>query len=53
MAVALWRILLAGDDRDALVATLAKVERLEHFTGAEITVAQVIYDYIAEEPVRP
>jgi universal stress protein E len=53
VAVALSRILLAGDDRDALVATLAKVERLEHFTGAEITVAQVIYDYIAEEPVRP
>ena len=53
MAVALSRILLAGDDRDALAATLAKVERLEHFTGAEVTVAQVIYDYVAEEPVRP
>ena len=53
MAVELSRILLAGDDRDALAATLAKVERLEHFTGAEITVAQVIYDYVAEEPVRP
>jgi universal stress protein E len=53
VSVALSRILLAGDDRDALAATLAKVERLEHFTGAEITVAQIVYDYIAEEPVRP
>ena len=29
------------------------MERLEHFTGADITVAQVVYDYIAEEPVGP
>lgn len=52
MDVALSRILLAGEDRDALVQALEKVERLEHFTGAEITVVQVVYDYIAEEPVR-
>lgn len=52
MGVALSRILLAGDDRDALVQALAKVERLEHFTGAEITIVQVVYDYIAEEPAQ-
>ena len=52
MSVALSRILLASEERDPLVAALQKVERLEHFTGAEILVAQIVYDYVAEEPVR-
>lgn len=44
------RLLVAGEDRDHIVAALEKAALIEHYTGAEVTVAQIVYDYIAETP---
>jgi universal stress protein E len=42
-------ILVAGDSLDGMDAALTKAAKIEHYTGANVWVAQVIYDTIAEE----
>jgi universal stress protein E len=42
-------ILVAGDSLDGMEAAMAKAAKIEHYTGANVWVAVVIYDAIAEE----
>ena len=42
-------ILVAGDSLDGMDTALAKAAKIEHYTGANVWVAEVIYDTIAEE----
>lgn len=42
-------ILVAGDSLDGMDTALAKAAKIEHYTGASVWVAEVIYDTIAEE----
>lgn len=44
------RILIASDTREALLDAMEKVATIEHYTGAAVEAALVIYDPIAEEP---
>jgi nucleotide-binding universal stress UspA family protein len=43
-------ILIASDERASLLSALEKAALVERYTGARLTVAQVIYDPIGEEP---
>lgn len=43
-------ILIASDERESLVPALNKACVVERYTGARVTVAQVVYDPIGEEP---
>jgi universal stress protein E len=47
---ALRRVLIANDSLDGMDIALAKAAKIEHYSGAEIQLAEVIYDTIAEEP---
>jgi universal stress protein E len=43
------RILVANDSLEGLQTALAKAELIEHFTGAEVEVAEVVWNHIEEE----
>ena len=43
-------ILIASDERKSLRPALAKAAVVERYTGARLTVAQIIYDPIGDEP---
>jgi universal stress protein E len=45
----LHQLVVAGDSRPALVDAVAKAAIIEHYTGAAVSVALVIYDPIVEE----
>lgn len=42
-------ILIANDSLDGMHTALEKAATIEHYSGADIHVAEVIYDAIAEE----
>ncbi len=44
------RIVVANDSLDGLAEALEKAALVEHYTGANIDVVEVVYDTIAEEP---
>ena len=44
------RLLIANDSLTGMDIALAKAAIIEHYTGAELMLAEVIYDTIAEEP---
>lgn len=44
------RILIASDSLLGMDIAIGKAAKLEHYTGAEISVAEVIYDTVEEEP---
>lgn len=44
------RLLIANDSLTGMDVALGKAAIIEHYTGAELTLAEVIYDTIAEEP---
>jgi nucleotide-binding universal stress UspA family protein len=44
------RVLIASDARESLLEAMAKVATIEHYTGAAVEAALVVYDPIAEEP---
>jgi len=44
------RIVVANDSLDGLAEALEKAALVEHYTGANIEVVEVVYDTIAEEP---
>ncbi len=44
------RVLVASDTRATLVDAMEKAATIEHYTGASVEAALVIYDPIAEEP---
>jgi len=46
----LKRVLIANDSMAGLDVALAKATLIEHYTGAELELAEVVYDTIAEEP---
>jgi universal stress protein E len=46
----LRRILVANDRADGIEHALAKAAFFEHYSGAEITLLQTVYDPVAEEP---
>ncbi len=48
----LKNILVALHDREAVGSAMVKAARLEHFTGAKITVAQTCWDVVSEEPTQ-
>lgn len=48
----LKRVLVALHDREAMGDAMAKAARLEHFTGAKITVVQTCWDVVSEEPAQ-
>ena len=50
LATSLNRVLIANDSLDGIDVAISKAAQIEHFSGAELTVAEVIYDTIAEEP---
>jgi len=43
-------ILIANDSLDGMHAALDKAAKIERYSGAELHVAEVVYDAIAEEP---
>ena len=43
-------VLIASDERGSLLSAAEKAAVIERYTGAKLTVAQVIYDPIGEEP---
>ena len=45
----LEKILIANDDLKGMDAAISKAEILEHFSGTEVEVAQVVWDAIEEE----
>ncbi len=49
-AAGVRRVLVASDTRETLLDALEKAATIEHYTGAAIEAALVIYDPIAEEP---
>ena len=48
---ALKKILVASDSLDGMAIALNKAALVEHYTGAEVEVAEVIWDTIEEEPL--
>jgi|GEM_PF-2694453 len=46
----LKRVLIASNSLTGMDTALAKAAKIEHYSGAEIELAEVIYDTIAEEP---
>ncbi len=46
------KVLVANDKLDGLDLALPKAAMIEHYSGAAIEVAEVVYDTIAEEPER-
>ncbi len=48
---ALKKILVASDSLDGMEIALSKAAVVEHYTGAEVEVAEVIWDTIEEEPL--
>ena len=47
----LKKILVASDSLDGMEIALSKAAVVEHYTGAEVEVAEVIWDSIEEEPL--
>ncbi len=48
----LKNILVALHDRESMGSAMRKAARLEHFTGANITVVQTCWDVVSEEPTQ-
>jgi len=46
------KVLIANDSLQGMDIALGKAAKIEHYTGAELLLAEVIYDTIAEEPVE-
>lgn len=46
----LQRVLIGNDSLAGMEAALEKAALIEHYSGAELTAAEVIYDPIADEP---
>lgn len=49
-ATSLKRVLIASDSLYGMDVAIGKAARIEHYSGAELVVAEVVYDTIAEEP---
>ena len=47
----LSRILVVNDEKNGLEIALTKAATVEHFTGAEVEVAEVIWDHVEEEAI--
>lgn len=48
----LGKVMVASDTLDGMELALVKAAMIEHFSGAAIDVAEVIYDTVDEEPAR-
>jgi universal stress protein E len=48
----LKNVLVALHDRECMGGAMVKAARLEHFTGAKITVVQTCWDVVSEEPTQ-
>jgi len=49
-ATSLKRVLIASDSLHGIDVAIGKAAKIEHYSGAELVVAEVVYDTIAEEP---
>jgi len=47
------RTLVVNDKLDGIQAALGKAALIEHYTGSEVEVAEVIWDFIEDEPIPP
>jgi universal stress protein E len=45
------KILVVNDSLDGLATALAKAAVLEHYSGAQVEVAEVVWDHVEDEPI--